>query len=341
VSFDDLVRRAGDRLARPASRRRFVGAVGLGTAAVASGGLVGCGGDDSKGATKKQRRIPFQDENFRSVPASRVPKGAVGQDAVAVCYSPYVVTGTEPSTKKLGRTGVAVRKGPHPDAEIVLTNAGDEVFVHQGAHFARQSDREAPGCASPPMRKEIDGWIWGYPGNDVRSKKSGWIPLRIDGKTYTEAAPDYRDQPKNDGWFCGPARKDFDCRDAVASQKACGHDDCGGPPLDDIRCRATPLRRRVREAATRKASNFEDYYLRLSFNSTAFGWVEPGDVVDELCRRSAPSYAVCCVEWSFVEIVRSEALPKGTRGWMLETGLARKGRKPLSRTGPPGNYRKG
>jgi hypothetical protein len=340
VSFDDLVRRAGDRLARPATRRSFVGAVGIGTAAVAAGGLVACG-DDSSGATKKKRRIPFADEGFEPVATSRVPKGAVGQDAVAVCYSPYVVVGTEPSTKKLGRTGVAVRKGPHPDAEVVLTNAGDEVFVQEGGHFARQSDREAPGCASPPLREAVDGWIWGYPGHDVRSKKSGWIPLQVDGTVYTKASPEYQDQAKNDGFLCGPARKDFDCRDARASQKACGHDDCGGPPLDDIRCRATPMRRRVRKASSRMSSNFEDYYLRLSFNSTAFGWVEAGDVVDELCRRSAPSYGVCCVEWSFVEIVRSEALPKGTRGWMLETGLDREGRKPLSRTGAPGNYRRG
>jgi hypothetical protein len=340
VSFDDLVRRAGDRLARPASRRGFVGAVGVGTAAVASGALLGCG-DDSDGAAKKKRRIPFADEGFAPVPNDRVPRGAVGQDAVAVCYSPYVVVGTEPSTERLGKTGVAVRKGPHPDAEIVLTNAGDEVFVHEGGHFARQSSRNAPDCAAPPLRPAIDGWIWGYPGTDVRSKKSGWIPLRVDGTVYSEAAPDWRDQPKNDGWLCGPARKDFDCRDAGASQKACGHDECGGPPLDDIRCRAKPLRRRVRPAVSRMAGNFEDYYLRLSFNSTAFGFCEPGDVVDELCRRSAPSYAVCCVEWSFVEIVRSRALPKGTRGWMLETGLDREGRKPLSRTGPPGNYRRG
>lgn len=340
MSFDDLVRRAGDRLARPASRRQFVGAVGLGTAAAASGVLIGCG-DDSSGATRRGRRIPFQGEGFRPVATNRVPAGAVGQDAVAVCYSPYVVVATEASTKKLGGTGVAVRKGPHPDTEIVLTNAGDEVFVREGQHFARQSDREAPGCAAPPLREQVDGWIWGYPGNDVRSKKSGWIPLEVDGKVFSRADDDWQDQAKNDGFLCGPARKDFDCRDAAASQKACGHDDCGGPPLEDIRCRATPLRRRVRKPVSRMASNFEDYYLRLAFNSTAFGWVEGGDVVDELCRRSAPSYAVCCVEWSFVEVVRSDALPKGTRGWMLETGLDRKGRKPLSRTGPPGNYRRG
>ena len=341
MSFDDLVRHAGDRLARPGSRRRFLGAVGVGTAAVASGGLIACG-DDSDGKTaRRRRRIPFQEENFRSVAAADVPDGAVGQDAVAVCYTPYVVVATEASTKREGRTGVAVRKGPHPDAEIVLTNAGDEVYVHEGAHFARQSDREAPNCASPPMREAVDGWIWGYPGNDVRSKKSGWIPLEVDGKVYSREDLKWQDQAKNDGFLCGPARKDFDCRDAVASQRACGHDDCGGPPLDDIRCRATPLRRRVRKPVSRMASNFEDYYLRLSFNSTAFGWLESGDVVDELCRRSAPSYAVCCVEWSFVEIVRSDALPTGTRGWMLETGLDRKGRKPLSRTGPPGNYRRG
>jgi hypothetical protein len=337
VSFDALVRRAGDRLARPASRRQFVGAVGLGTAAVAAGGLAACGDDSEAGG---RRTPPWPEEGFKTVDNDRVPKGAVGQDAVAVCYSPYVVTGTEPNTKRLGRTGVAVRKGPHPDAEIVLTNAGDEVFVPEGAHFARQSGREAPNCGAPPMRPAIDGWIWGYPGDDVRSKKSGWIPLEIDGKEYSKSAPDYRDKPKNDGFLCGPARKDFDCRDPAASQKACGHDDCGGPPLDDIRCRTKPLRRRVRESATRKASNFEDYYLRLSFNSTAFGWVEPGDVVDELCRRSAPSYGVCCVEWSFVEIVSSQALPKGTRGWMLETGLARSTRKPLSRTGPPPRRKK-
>lgn len=340
MSFDDLVRRAGDRLARPASRRQFLGAVGVGTAAVASGGLIGCGDDSSGASARKPRRIPFAEENFRSVAADRVPSGAVGQDAVAVCYSPYEVVATEPSTERLGKTGVAVRKGPHPDAEIVLTNAGDEVFVQQGGHFARQSDREAPGCASPPMRAAVDGWIWGYPGNDVRSKKSGWIPLEVDGVVYSRSSPEYQDQAKNDGFLCGPARKDFDCRDAAVSQKACGHDDCGGPPLEDIRCRARPLRRRVRRASSRMSSNFEDYYLRLSFNSTAFGWVEAGDVVDELCRRSAPSYGVCCVEWSFVEIVRSEALPKGTRGWMLETGLDRKGRKPLSRTGAPGNYRR-
>jgi len=327
VTFDDLVRRLGDRLARPADRRRFVGSMTTGAAVLATGPLLtGCGDD------QPQRR---GDEGFKPIDESRPPKGVYGQDQVAVCYTPYEVVATEPRVEALGKTGVAVRKAPHEDAEIVLDSKDAEVFVPVGTHIAKQSGREGRTCDElPPDRPAVNGYVWGYPADDVPSNKSGWIPQRVDGTRYLRENPDYVARPAHDGYVCGPASKDFDCR-TVKSQKPCNHDDCGGPPIEGIRCRATPLRRRVRKALSRKTSNFEDYYLRLSYNSTAFGWLEPDDVVDEICRRSAPSYGRCCAEWSFVEVVRSEAMPIGTRGWILETGLARKTRKPLSRTGPP------
>ena len=61
---------------------------------------------------------------------------------MSVCYAPLQIVATEASVRRMGRTGVAVRKGPSFDAEITLDNRGNEVTVPLGRHIAQQSVRE-------------------------------------------------------------------------------------------------------------------------------------------------------------------------------------------------------
>jgi hypothetical protein len=292
---DELVLGLADRLAGgDHTRRGFL-------AGVTAFALAGCGAHGGAEA-----------------PAFR-PRGAFGMDEVAVCYSPLRVLETEPEARRNGETGVYVRKGPSFDAEIAVGNDGTPARVPQGAHIARQSRRRAPGpgCHAPGLRPALNGFVWGYPADDVPSNKSGWMPVEVDGARYAREAPEYgRGLARR--WLCGPHKRDFDCRSEAASKSVCGYR-CGGRTLG--RLTHVDRERVMRDRGSRLANNNEEFYLRWALGSTPFAWVGPGDRLHEIAVRPGPSYGRCCVPWSFVEVRRSAFTPAGWRGWLLTSGL--------------------
>jgi hypothetical protein len=293
---DELVLGLADRLADDGhTRRGFLAGV---TAFLGAGTLAACGG--STEAT------PLR------------PRGAYGMDEVAVCYSPMRVVRTEAAARHAGVSGVYVRKGPSFDAEVTVGNDGTPARVPEGRHLARQSRRRAPGpgCHTPALRPELNGFVWGYPADDVASNKSGWIPVEVGGARYAGDARDYgRGLARR--WLCGPHKRDFDCR-SEASKVVCGYR-CGGRPLG--RLKRVERDRVMRDRGSRLANNNEEFYLRWALGSTPFAWVGPGDRLHEIAVRQGLSYGKCCVSWSFVEVRHSAFTPAGWRGWLLSSGL--------------------
>jgi hypothetical protein len=289
---DELVLGLADRLADDAhTRRGFLTGV---TAFLGAGALAGCGGST--------QAAPFR------------PRGAYGSDEVAVCYAPMRVMRTEEAAHRAGVTGVYVRKGPSFDAEITVGNDGTPARVPEGRHLARQSSRRGagPGCHAPAPRPQLNGFVWGYPADDVASNKSGWIPVA----GYARAAPEYG-RGLTRPWLCGPHKRDFDCR-SEASKAPCGYR-CGGHPLG--RLKRVDRERVMRDRGSRLANNNEEYYLRWALGSTPFAWVGPGDRLHEIAVRQGLSYGKCCVSWSFVQVRHSAFTPAGWRGWLLSSGL--------------------
>jgi hypothetical protein len=239
-------------------------------------------------------------------------RAAYGSDEVAVCYSPMRVTATEPEARRRGHTGVIVRKGPSFDAEPAPQNNGDLTVIPVGRHLARQSVRRAPGpgCKPARLRPAVNGFVWGYPADDVRSNKSGWVPVR-----YAVDDPTYGRQPSDpERWLCGPASHDFDCRNEE-SKPYC-HYKCGGVGLSGLRY--TGRLRHVLSAGGEPRNSAEEYYLRWAASSTPFAYLMPGDTVFELGRKKGSSYRTHRVWWSFVEVRHAAYVPAGTRGWCLE-----------------------
>jgi hypothetical protein len=243
--------------------------------------------------------------------------GAYGQDEVAVCYTPLQVVATEPELARRGRTGVIVRKAPSFDAPPAPMNDGRMARVSLGTHFARQSARRAPGpgCRASAPRPAVNGFVWGYPADDVRTNKSGWVPLEVDGVRYLAADPGYGTSPDDPERFvCGPNSKDFDCR-SEASKPYCGYV-CGGGHLAGFRYTGK-LRRVLPTGFGEPRDSGEEYYLRWAASSTAFSYLAPDDVVFELGTKPGLSYGPHSVPWSFVEVRSGSFTPAGTRGWCL------------------------
>lgn len=285
------------------TRRRFIGGAGALVIAAAVGAeeLVRRGGDPEPAG------------------AFRRPHGMYGKRNVNVCYAPMAIVASEPEARRQGRTGVFLRKGPSFDAEITLDNHGGEVAIALGGHLGRQSQREsaAPGCPAPPPRRAVNGFVWGY---DQKIRKSGWAPVKAGGVTYAVDDAKYGLDGAKPSYICGPAGKDFDCRVPKASQASVGYK-CGGPGLGHPDC-SKPRDRVVDDFGSRLANNKEDFYLRLAYDSTAFQWMAPGDRVRELCTKIGSSYGKFGATWSFVEVQQGRYTPRGTRGWMLESGLS-------------------
>lgn len=249
-------------------------------------------------------------------------RGMYSQRSVNVCYSPMLVTASEAAARERGKHGVYLRKGPSFGAEAVLGHDGHEVLIAPGGHYGRQSARHAlsRGCGAPPLRPEVDGWVWGY---DLRTRKSGWLPVAPGARRYSRADDAFGTSASHPHYLFGPDGKDFDCRFPAASQEASKHGyDCEhGAGIGHLE-RSGGVLRTVADFGSRLKNCQEDFYLRLALGSVAFEWMGPGDRVAELYHRSGLSYGKYEVQWSFVEVRRAAFAPRGTRGWMLQSGLA-------------------
>ncbi len=281
----------------PLLTRRAALAGAGGVVVAAAGVKLAWPGDGDQAPAKVPRRI----------------RGMYSQRAVNVCYSPMIVVAGEALARQRGREGVYLRKGPSFDAEPTVLKTGVEVLINQDAHIGRQSKRraEGPGCGVVAPRPDVGGWVWCY---DQTTRKSGWAPVEVDGTRYI------RDEPEWDGLLNGPNDKDYDCRFPRRSQAKIGYDCDKGGPIGDL---IDSKRRKmvVADFGSRIKNNQEDFYLRWALGSVAFQWLKPGDRVTELYHRQGISYAKYIVQWSFVEVQQSPYTPKGTRGWILQSGL--------------------
>jgi hypothetical protein len=248
-------------------------------------------------------------------------RGMYSQRSVNVCYSPMKVTSSERLALERGKRGVYLRKGPAFFAEAVVGHDGDEVLLIPEGRYGRQSARRAAtgGCQAPALRPDVNGWVWGY---DLKTRKSGWLPTTVAGHRYSKADPEYGTSGQTRGYLFGPNDKDFDCRFPKASQAANrnGYNCDSGAGIGELHPSGEVLNR-VADFGSRVNNNQEDFYLRLALGSVAFQWLGPGDLVAELYHRPGLSYGKYTVEWSFIEVRRSAFTPRGTRGWMLQSGL--------------------
>ena len=244
--------------------------------------------------------------------------GFYGMGEVGVCYVPMTPVATEPFLARRGLTGVLVRKGPSFTAPPAPRNDGEIAYVPEGRHFARQSVRRAPGpgCKPAKLRPMVNGWVWGYPSDDVQTNKSGWVPVVAGGIRYLHHDPDYgRDPDDAEEWVCGPNHKDFDCR-SERSKAYCKYNCTGG---GRVGLRYTGRLRKVLATGRGEPLNSgEEYYVRWAASSTAFSYLEPGDLVFELGIKKGLSYGPNVVNWSFIEVRKSRWTPVGTRGFCLE-----------------------
>jgi hypothetical protein len=114
-----------------------------------------------------------------------------------------------------------LRVGPSADAPVVLDDSGAPVGLAAGQRPGRQSTRN-PGCLeAPPLRRAVQGFVWGYCMSPV-THKSGWMLL-------SELERD----PGSEQLACGPAGADFDRR---LPGSCSGHSD--GRPLTRVRAAA-------------------------------------------------------------------------------------------------------
>jgi len=326
VSLDALFREAGDRLAgRTVSRRGLL----AGVAGTAAGSLLlpGCGGGSDPDAR-------FQPKDC-----------GIGRIDINVCYAPYRVVRSEPADLlPKGYKGVAIRKGPEPDAPIIYKE-NEPCIMRVGGAYGRQSERDGGvdnDCPAPPERAGMGagrGFYWGYPARSSGSlNKGGWIAGVVDGVTYSEPYPDYP------GKFCGPASLDFDCRagdDPNSPYKLrCGTPNrpryrCGGggPYFGDChapRMNYVGIYEELEPYTMLTSLSHERYNLKYEADSVTIFWLVPGDTVLRYCTKCTdrnpnkrcppqtydPNKKDCCRSYTCVEVVSARYCPKGITGWI-------------------------
>lgn len=204
-----------------------------------------------------------------------LPSGLHGTDRVDVAYEPWRAVRPTP-----------LRLGPSERAPVVL-NGGEPVGLETGQHLGRQTTRNPTCRDAPPLRRAIDGFVWGY-GMPPATRKSGWMLL-------ADLEPD----PRLDELACGPANADFDRR----HPDACGGH-CGGRALTGVS--ALPGAGVV---------DVDDLYLRYAPGSTAFRYLVRGDVVRRLARTAD-------ARWTGIEVRTARWIPARVRGWVLASALA-------------------
>jgi hypothetical protein len=343
VSFDDLVRRAGDSLAaRALTRRTLITEAAAGGAGIA---LIGCGSSKDAAQALPQRE--------------GVPRlCGVGRGRIHVCYEPWRVLRSEPvEFLPKGVEGVAVRKGPAPDAPIVYKD-GDPVVVPVGGVFGRQSRRQsdrsggvANDCPAPPMRtgRGADrGFLWGYTSkrDSGTLNKGGWIAASVQGVEYSERFLDYSRV------LCGPADLDFDCRaesDPRSRFKTqCRKDaypgasgfKCNGGSASPGTCGETHvfevgIQENIDDHPLISDLSHERYNLKYQADSTTIFWLVPGDVVRRHCFKCTlynpspkcpletidASSKGCCRSYSCVTVEQARYCPAGVIGWINSSVL--------------------
>lgn len=341
-ALDELVSGAGVRLAesgRDGTTRRGL----LGAAAAVAGG----------GAVLSARLAGDLTEPAEAAPGP-VRGCQVGRSDINVCYAPWRVVRSEPAELlPAGLEGVAVRKGPEPDAPIIY-KLGDPCIVPVGSYFGRQSRRDggvSRGCPDPGPRPARGGFVFGYPAPDSGThNKGGWLAARVGGRTYSVSDDDYRHV------LCGPADLDFDCRAGAASDSrfktACGVAarpgsdgyECGGSGAFAGTCtKATVWEIGVEvepdEYGVLNDLSHERYNLKYEADGTTIFWLVPGDVVRRYCRKCTqfnpsrrcpvqtydPRKRNCCRAYSCIEVVRARYVPVGTQGWINSSVLRRPG----------------
>jgi hypothetical protein len=204
-----------------------------------------------------------------------LPRGLFGTDRVDVAYEPWRAV-----------RATVLRVGPNTRAPAVKSDSGEPVELGVGQHLGRQTTRNPRCHDAPPLRRAVDGFVWGY-GMPPATRKSGWLLL-------SALVPD----PASDDLACGPADADFDRR----RPHACGGH-CDGQPLTGVRPAAGSVRVNAREV-----------YLRWAPGSTAFRYLVAGDKVRRLAQTANG-------RWIGVEVQAARWASRRTRGWVLGSAL--------------------
>jgi hypothetical protein len=147
----------------------------------------------------------------------------------------------------------------------------------------RQSVRNPGRSAQPARRDSRGGYAWVYVGDGGRS---GWVRSDV-------LAPD------PGGFADGPASQDFEIGSAPGVRHA-------------PRTRLRPRFAVGRPASGRRIVHAREVYLRYAARSTAFSYLDRGDIV--ALRWLGRSYAC-------VEVVESSHTPQQTRGWVSRDAL--------------------
>jgi hypothetical protein len=152
-----------------------------------------------------------------------------------------------------------------------------------GQRVGRQSVRNPRRLTKPARRDARNGYAWVYV---LQGGRSGWV--RSDALVSDPG-----------GWADGPASEDFEVGSAPGVRHA-------------PRRRRKPRFTLGRKASGRRVVSEEDVYLRYAPRSTAFWYLDRGDVV--------------AVKWfgrlyACVEVAASSHTPEGTRGWVPRGAL--------------------